>query len=135
MINEYSWRRNNNDPMQNIQIPEIRFASQGRKKRRKPINFRRNGPLIAKNVFISDWTSFIAPKNKPKRDMCNLIFGKYNIADGYFYNEHNSMANILLPNLQQQKSENSEIRNSFDKMPIFQNQAIDHKVYNFIIKT
>lgn len=54
MINEYSCRRNNNDPMQNIQIPEIRFASQGRKKRRRPINFRRNGPLIAKNVFISD---------------------------------------------------------------------------------
>lgn len=46
---------------------EIRFASQGRKKRRRPQIYRRNGPLIAKNVFINDW-SFSSTKSK--RESC-----------------------------------------------------------------
>jgi hypothetical protein len=111
-LNEFSWRRQSNDPMQNIQIPEIRFASQGRKKRRIPIKFRRNGPFIAKNVFINDWTSSKAQKNKPI---------------SYSYNELNSMANIPLPDLQ--RNDSSEIWASFNKIPVFRNHAVLHTVH------
>ncbi len=65
---QISSRRLNDDSDNDIIVPEIRFASQGRKKRRKQVNFRRNGPRIARNVFISNCVSFSKPK-KNKRGL------------------------------------------------------------------
>jgi len=81
-------------------------------KRRRVMNFRRNGPLIVKNDFISNWASFSQPKNKEMRDHKFLKF----MDDSYWYQENNSMANIVLPTLNE-----DNIDKSFERINQFHN--------------
>ncbi|CAI2360953.1 unnamed protein product [Moneuplotes crassus] len=112
---QISSRRLKENSSDDIKIPEIRFASQGRKKRRQPVNFRRNGPRIARNVFISNCVSFSRGNNNRRGLPNSNKPGLSGVDDSYCYQENNSMANIILPVL---NDDTPEAGSSFSNVPV-----------------